>query len=114
VIFFLFLDLVEFTDEEGYGKFLDLHECYEKYINLKGIEKVDYITYLATFDQLFDIPKERKTGEYRKYLLCLIEYLTWFVQRVKPLMDLDSDLQAESDAIMVQWDSGTVQGWPVI
>lgn len=34
----LCLDLVEFTDEEGYGKFLDLHECYEKYINLKGIE----------------------------------------------------------------------------
>lgn len=29
---------MEFTDEEGYGKFLDLHECYEKYINLKGIE----------------------------------------------------------------------------
>lgn len=29
---------VEFTDEEGYGKYLDLHECYEKYINLKGIE----------------------------------------------------------------------------
>lgn len=31
-------DLVEFTDEEGYGKFLDLHECYVKFINLKGIE----------------------------------------------------------------------------
>lgn len=31
-------DLVEFTDEEGYGKYLDMHECYEKYINLKGIE----------------------------------------------------------------------------
>jgi len=29
---------VEFTDEEGYGKFLDLHECYVKFINLKGIE----------------------------------------------------------------------------
>lgn len=29
---------MEFTDEEGYGKYLDLHECYEKYINLKGIE----------------------------------------------------------------------------
>lgn len=33
-----FSDFVEFTDEEGYGKYLDLHECYEKYINLKGIE----------------------------------------------------------------------------
>jgi len=31
-------DLVEFSDEEGYGKFLDLHECYVKFINLKGIE----------------------------------------------------------------------------
>lgn len=33
-----FLDLVEFTDEEGYGKYLDLHECYVRFINLKGIE----------------------------------------------------------------------------
>ena len=31
-------DLVDFTDEEGYGKYLDLHECYVKYINLKGIQ----------------------------------------------------------------------------
>ena len=30
--------LVEFTDEEGYGKYLDLHECYDKYVNLKNIE----------------------------------------------------------------------------
>lgn len=35
---FIALDLAEFTDEEGYGKYLDLHECYEKFINLKGIE----------------------------------------------------------------------------
>lgn len=32
--------MVEFSDEEGYGKYLDLHECYEKYINLKGIEVI--------------------------------------------------------------------------
>lgn len=31
-------DLVEFTDEEGYGRYLDLHDCYLKYINLKGSE----------------------------------------------------------------------------
>ena len=31
-------DLVEFTDEEGYGRYLDLHDCYLKYINLKGAE----------------------------------------------------------------------------
>lgn len=31
-------DLVEFTDEEGYGRYLDLHDCYLKYINLKSSE----------------------------------------------------------------------------
>lgn len=33
-----FSDLVDFTDEEGYGKYLDLHESYVKYTNLKGIQ----------------------------------------------------------------------------
>lgn len=74
---------------------------------------MDYITYLSTFDQLYDIPKERKTGEYRNYLLTLIEYLSWFVQRIKPLLDIDVEMQAEVDAVMAQWDSGTVPGWPV-
>ncbi|XP_060525947.1 splicing factor 3A subunit 3 [Cylas formicarius] len=105
-------NLVEFTDEEGYGKYLDLHECYEKYINLKGIEKVDYITYLGMFDQLYDVPKERKSGEYRKYLLCLMEYLGWFVQRIKPLMDLDAVLEEEAKNAMQQWEAGTCPGWP--
>ena len=34
----LHLDLVEFTDEEGYGKYLDLHEVYDKFLNLRGVE----------------------------------------------------------------------------
>ena len=59
-------DLVEFTDEEGYGRYLDLHDCYLQYINLKASEKLDYITYLSIFDQLFDIPKERKNAEYKR------------------------------------------------
>lgn len=89
-------DLVEFTDEEGYGRYLDLHDCYLKYINLKGIEvathhlslrcdlkaascfpliavcssplqKVEYIAYLSSFDQLFDISKDRKNAEYKRF-----------------------------------------------
>ena len=34
----IFVDLIEFTDEEGYGKYLDLHEVYDKFLNLRGIE----------------------------------------------------------------------------
>lgn len=84
------MNVVDFTDEEGYGKFLDLNECFAKYINLKGIEKVDYLTYLNTFDQLFEIPKDRKlTGDYRKYLEALLDYLQDYCARVKPLLNLN-------------------------
>ncbi|RMB98535.1 hypothetical protein DUI87_24749 [Hirundo rustica rustica] len=78
---------VEFTDEEGYGRYLDLHGCYLKYANLKSSEKLDYITCLSTFDQLFDIPKERKNAEYKRYLEMLLAYLQDYTDRVKPLLD---------------------------
>lgn len=31
-------DVVEFRDEEGYGRFLDLHAIHGKYLNVKGIK----------------------------------------------------------------------------
>lgn len=77
------------------------------------LQKVDYITYLGTFDQLFDIPKERKTGEYRRYLIELVDYLRTFVSRIKPLMDLDADLQSAVDSMEAQFDNGMFPGWPV-
>merc|ERR1712141_857060 len=47
--------MVDFTGEESYGKYLDLHECYEKYVNLKGVDKqTDYVTYLTVFDRLYE------------------------------------------------------------
>lgn len=51
-------NLLEFTDEERYGHFLDLHDCYLKYINLQASERLDYITYLSIFDQLTFLKKE--------------------------------------------------------
>ncbi|XP_071455361.1 splicing factor 3A subunit 3 [Hetaerina americana] len=105
-------NMVEFTDEEGYGKYLDLHECYEKYINLKGIEKVDYITYLTTFDHLFDIPKDRKNSEYRKYLESLLEYLHDYTQRVKPLLDINTEMENVVLEFITHWENGTFPGWP--
>lgn len=104
--------LVEFTDEESYGRYLDLHECYDKYINLRGVEKTDYITYLMIFDHLYDIPKERKNADYRKYLEALFEYLHGFNQRVKPLMDLDKSLSQTKADFERQWAEGIFPGWP--
>lgn len=104
--------LVEFTDEEGMGKFLDLHECYDKFINIKGIEKVDYISYLMSFDHLFDIPKERKNADYKRYLETLAEYLHGYIMRVKPLFDVDHELQKVDKEFSDDWQLGTFPGWP--
>ena len=54
------VDLVEFTDEEGYGKYLDMHPLHDKYLNLKHLEVnytarimlcyCDCSSYLASFE----------------------------------------------------------------
>ena len=41
--------LVNFTDEEGYGKYLDLNETFQKYINLKGIDRNELV-YFSILD----------------------------------------------------------------
>lgn len=105
-------NIVEFTDEEGYGKYLDLHECYEKFINLKGIEKMDYLTFLSTFDQLFDVPKDRKNAAYKEYLLSLLEYLEDYTHRVKPLLDLNDEMETVKQDFDLQWIEGSFPGWP--
>uniref|UniRef100_A0A665TRF1 Matrin-type domain-containing protein n=1 Tax=Echeneis naucrates TaxID=173247 RepID=A0A665TRF1_ECHNA len=105
-------NLVEFTDEEGYGRYLDLHDCYLKYINLKGAEKPEYITYLSSFDQLFDIPKDRKNAEYKRYLEMLLEYLQDYTDRVKPLLDQNELYGKVLTEFEKKWENGTFPGWP--
>lgn len=105
---------MDFTDEEGYGKYLDLHESFTKYINLKGVEKVDYVTYLTLFDRLFELPKEiKKQAEYRTYLQGLVDYLVEYVARVQPLVDLDflfNQIEADFEK---EYAAGNFPGWPV-
>ena len=104
--------LVEFTDEEGFGRYLDLHEAYTQFINLKNIEQVDYLTYLLAFDRLFDIPKERKNHEYKKYLNTLLDYLYSFIQRAKPLLNIEEELQNATKEFEGKFESGNFPGWP--
>ncbi|KAG7261132.1 hypothetical protein CRUP_002422 [Coryphaenoides rupestris] len=105
-------NLVEFTDEEGYGRYLDLHDCFLKFINLKGADKIEYITYLSCFDQLFDISKDRKNAEYKKYLEMLLEYLQDYTDRVKPLLDQNELYGKVLGEFDKKWENGTFPGWP--
>jgi len=104
--------IVTFTDEEGYGKFLDLNEIYQKYVNLKSIERVDYLKYLSQYDHLFSIPKDKKVNqEYKRYLESLNDYLSDYIKRVKPLYDIDSELAAAVIEFEKKWEEGTFPGW---
>jgi len=103
---------VTFTDEEGYGRYLDLHDVYNKYCNVKGLERITYIAFLEKFDKLHEIPKEKKNAQYRTYLNGLVEYLGGYVERVKPLLDMGEEMASVAEEFKEQWDKGSFPGWP--
>ena len=115
-----------FTNEENFGKCLDLHELYHNYINIPGmyssninindnksllsgdvnsIVKMDYLEYLKNIDSFKDIPmKVKKTKEYIDYIKNLTKYLKEFFIKIYPLVNfnkiqdiIDSKFEDEQD-----------------
>lgn len=106
------LNLIDFTDEEGYGKFLDLNEIFQLYLNIKGIPKIDYLTYLSSMDKFHEIPREIKMhSDYRKYLDSLYDYLYDYCTRVKPLLNLDEILEKYEAEQSRLYEVGALPGW---
>lgn len=106
------VNLIDFTDEEGYGKFLDLNEIFHLYLNIKGIPKIDYLTYLSAIDKFHEIPREMKLhGDYRRYLDSLYDYLYDYCMRVKPLLNLDEILEKYEAEQARLFEVGSLPGW---
>ncbi|CAD6192239.1 unnamed protein product [Caenorhabditis auriculariae] len=107
-------DMADFTDEESYGRFLDLHELFMKFCNLKSIKRVDYMTYLNSFDKFNDIQREKtkKTGAYKDYITSLKDYLVSFMARTRPLHDLDEEFAKCDAAVLKAFNDGNLPGWP--
>lgn len=105
-------ELVNFTDEEGYGKYLDLNELYQKYVNIKGVEKINYIQYLSEYDHLFKIPREKKNNDYKNYLNALYDYLYIYLERIKPLLNIQREIVTAVVEFEKKWKEGLFQGWP--
>ncbi|VDN08022.1 unnamed protein product [Thelazia callipaeda] len=105
-------DLIEFTDEEGYGRFLDMHVLYDKYINIKGVKRIDYLAFLSDFDHFTDFAiSSKKSSNYRGYLNALKEYLISFLARTRPLLDVDEEFENVGFEFDKKWEEGTVPGW---
>ncbi|KAI7743339.1 hypothetical protein M8C21_032524 [Ambrosia artemisiifolia] len=103
---------IEFSGEEAYGRYLDLHELYNDYINSKFGKQIDYTAYLDVFSQPHHIPRKLKmTRQYREYLSKMTEYLVYFLERTEPLQDLDRLFSKVTAEFEEQWANGKVDGW---
>lgn len=103
---------LDFSGEEAFGRYLDLHEFYNRYINSKFGEPMDYTGYIEVFSQPHKIPRKRKMSrQYREYITELLEYLISFTERTEPLKDLDRIFSKVTAEFEEQWVNGTVEGW---
>ncbi|GMH08904.1 hypothetical protein Nepgr_010744 [Nepenthes gracilis] len=104
--------VLDFSGEEAFGRYLDLHEFYNKYINSKFGEHMEYSAYLDVFSQPEKIHRRLKLSrQYREYIFDLLEYLISFFERTEPLKDLDRIFSKVTTEFEEQWRNGIVEGW---
>jgi len=108
-----------FTGEEGFGRFFDLTTLHDQYSNLPAhhqSRRLTYLQYLDVFDVFVPpqstIRREQKfTEAYFQYLKALQAYLESFMQRTKPLENLDKIFAHFDKDFEEQWAKGEVPGW---
>eukprot|EP00249_Psilotum_nudum_P015382 c25297_g1_i3 orf=216-1733(+) len=103
---------VDFSGEESFGRFLDMHELYNKYLNSKFESPIEYSAYLEYFPQTHMIPRSQKlTRQYKEYLTDLMEYLISFFERTQPLQDIERIFSKVEADFKERWEAGNVLGW---
>jgi splicing factor 3A subunit 3 len=78
---------LDFTDEEGYGLYLDLHSLHGEFTNSSFGTKCEYLEYIKK--EVVDIPDKagetiKNIDEYSSYLSNLLTYLERFIERSMP------------------------------
>eukprot|EP01125_Pyxidicula_operculata_P020016 TRINITY_DN72_c0_g2_i1.p1 TRINITY_DN72_c0_g2~~TRINITY_DN72_c0_g2_i1.p1 ORF type:complete len:473 (-),score=112.21 TRINITY_DN72_c0_g2_i1:35-1399(-) len=100
--------VVSFSGEEAYGKYMDLHTFFERYINLNKVNKnLDYMYYLSIF-YTFPDRSVVKDKLYIDYITDLLNYLISLFRRTNPLLDVEQTLSQVDKEIEESWNSGTL------
>jgi len=105
---------VQFSGEEVFGKYLDLHAFYLRYCNLQNLDSrdQDYLQYLEKFNSFFYIPEKCKNMKsYTVYVNDLWNYLSDFFRRTQPLIDLNETIAEWKNTFDEKWNNGTISGW---
>jgi splicing factor 3A subunit 3 len=107
--------LVEFTDEEGYGKYLDLNECYEAYLQVVKNDEVksNYLNFIMKYDKFIkDLSRDRKlTPAYKSFVEKMLEYFRDYSRRARPLFDYKEMEDKTHESFLEQWRDKAVPGW---
>ncbi|KAL2919530.1 Pre-mRNA-splicing factor sap61 [Polyrhizophydium stewartii] len=105
----------DFTGEEGFGRYFDLHDSFNAYINLKNVKKMPYLAYLAEFDRFSAVPMEtRRSPAYLEYLETMRKYFESFFKRAKPLFNFEELRRSAILAFEKDWAEDSVDGWPFV
>ncbi|KAF3334980.1 Splicing factor 3A subunit 3 [Carex littledalei] len=102
---------IEFSGEEAFGRYLDLHELYNEFINSKFGSQMEYSTYVGTFSETDKIPRNLKSKQYKEYIEHVLEYLISFLMRTQPLQDLEKIFAKVEADFEESWVNGEVPGW---
>jgi splicing factor 3A subunit 3 len=104
-----------FTGEEFYGRYFDMYDLHEQYLNLPTIKsgrRVAYVKYLDSFDDFSAVPtKDKLSDDYLQYVRNLTAYLEEFLKKTRPLENLDRLFTQFEEDFEKAWAAGQVAGW---
>lgn len=99
-----------FSAEECKGKCVDLHKHHVEFLNLHLDDKrIDYFSYLDTFDKNYLIPLHKKNKDYLQYIENLKTYLIQFFKKSHSLSDLDQLLKDLKEEFEIEWKNQTLK-----
>jgi splicing factor 3A subunit 3 len=125
---------LQFSGEEMYGRYLDLHEFFNAFVNIIGKKgnkdaaeagatasdtdqatlkpAKDYITYVQQFTHFNRIPRTMKYQKaYMEYVESLLRYLISFHERTQPLKSAVKLMEEVEDDFDKHWEAGELLGW---
>eukprot|EP00466_Bigelowiella_natans_P003152 jgi/Bigna1/92302/estExt_fgenesh1_pm.C_130011 len=104
---------INFTGEENYAKYVDMHEFYKRYTNMKVFDKCNYFSFLGKFHKLHTVAKEKKIAsrEYVKYINDVFQYMVGFFQRRHPLANVEDFKKQIAEEFEEKWAKDEVEGW---
>ncbi|KAJ1854987.1 Pre-mRNA-splicing factor sap61 [Coemansia sp. RSA 1822] len=92
-----------FSGDERFGRYVDLNEQHDQYINLRGTSPISYVEYLDSCMRFGDIPAAAKDTAYGEYVRSLGAYFESYFARAMPLFDLPKAQREANEAFEKEW-----------